>query len=213
MFCFLGKNTHTGTCRATDEIPDVRRLDVPNLHMTRHDPHCLFPLPIHFEWGMIGSYLTSPFSSRKAATGLWLEEPLKHKPFWTGVCVLKRRFCRRHPFFCDSPCPRAWRGVKPRCLGGSALLCIPDRSDPGSDRLGLWGEAESRRCFDPAALLYVVYLQVLAPAEGKKIKQGCLFLAFPDRNQKLTILGLKAPQPDNVGPVGLPRTDWSLTIA
>lgn len=47
--------------------------------------------------------------------------------------------------------------------------------------------------------------------ERKEEKQGCL--PFPDRNQKLTILGLKTPQSDLLGPVGLPRTDWSLTMA
>ncbi|CAB1457863.1 unnamed protein product [Pleuronectes platessa] len=33
------------------------------------------------------------------------------------------------------------------------------------------------------------------------------------RIQKLTMLELITPQPDLVGPVGLPRTDWSLTMA
>lgn len=47
--------------------------------------------------------------------------------------------------------------------------------------------------------------------EGKK--QGCLLLPFPDRNHKLTMLRLKTPQPDLGGPLGLPRTDWSLTMA
>lgn len=43
--------------------------------------------------------------------------------------------------------------------------------------------------------------------------QPCVLLPLPDRNQKLTMLGLKKPQPDLAGPVGLPRTDWSLTTA
>lgn len=83
-------------------------------------------------------------------------------------------------------------------------LCAPDRPDPGSDRLGLWGEAESRRCFDPAALLYVVYLQVLAPAQRKEKgkKQGCLLLPFPDRNQKLTTLGAQNTSARPRGPCG-----------
>lgn len=55
-------------------------------------------------------------------------------------------------------------------------LSIPDRPDPGSDRLGLWGEAESRRCSDPAALLHVVYLQVLAPAQSRKNGIVCFYL-------------------------------------
>lgn len=47
----------------------------------------------------------------------------------------------------------------------------------------------------------------------KKKKQPCLLLPLPDRNQKLTMLGFKTPQPDLEGPEGLPRTDWSLTMA
>lgn len=49
--------------------------------------------------------------------------------------------------------------------------------------------------------------------ERREEKKGCLLPPHPDRNQKLTMLRLKAPQPDLVGPVGLPRTDWSLTMA
>lgn len=48
------------------------------------------------------------------------------------------------------------------------LLALQTSLDPGSDRPGLWGEGEPRCCFDPCALLHVVYLQVLAPAQRKR---------------------------------------------
>ena len=47
----------------------------------------------------------------------------------------------------------------------------------------------------------------------KKKNRDVCFFRFPDRIQKLTTLELITPQPDLVGPVGLPRTDWSLTMA
>lgn len=55
--------------------------------------------------------------------------------------------------------------VRPVCCSVSAPLTITDKPEPGADRPGLWGAAEPRCCSDPCALLHVVYLQVLAPAQ------------------------------------------------
>lgn len=121
-----------------------------------------------------GYHLTLPFEWRRlkymspAAQGL-------HAKAWPRIQGAAH-------FLHDSPRPSAWHGVTARCHAGSAPLSTADRPDPGSDRLALW----SRRSSDPTALLCVVYLQVLAPAQRKK--QGCLALPFPDRNQKLTML-------------------------
>ncbi|MEQ2163352.1 hypothetical protein GOODEAATRI_029137 [Goodea atripinnis] len=63
----------------------------------------------------------------------------------------------------------------------------------------------------PSCMLFTFRCWHLLKGKGKT--QQCLLLPFPDRNQKLTMLGFKTPQPGTMGPVRLPRTDWTLTMA
>lgn len=61
----------------------------------------------------------------------------------------------------------------------------------------------------PSCMLFTFRCWHLLKAEKTALSAP----TFLDRDQNLTMPGLRAPPADAVGPVGLPRTNWTLTTA
>lgn len=162
--------------------------------------HLLFSLPHKF-WLRYYGFIWLSFNATKPQTTLEWIGLQNMSPAAQGLhAKTEPGIQEAAPFLRDNLCPGTWHGVKPRCRASSAPLSAPDRPDPGSDRLALWGEAESRRSSDPTALLYVVYLQVLAPAQREKT--GLSASTFPRQESEIDNAGAQNTSARPGGPCG-----------
>lgn len=181
-----------------------------------HDP-CSFPLSKNFRWKW-WAHLAMLLRPWKITVGLWLE----------GACTTWGLLHRvrmqtlipdfwRQPLFCVTAAAPVLDIVSSPGATVSQLLSAIDTAQTQALTGSVCGgtlSPDADLTLLPSFMLFIFrYWHMVKTEKSKKKKKTAVSaLPFPDRNRKLAMLEWKTTQRGLKGPVGPPRTNFSLTM-